>query len=122
MHLYVYQLNTYSILEVQLYLEIPYMANEPDEMKRKAAALKKLMDKCPGRLAHQVVSTEVTKKMQDTIDGPTKKLKGLEKLMYMIIVKEGDRDPNLAASREQKFKDLVGDNLLPAPGYVSSLS
>jgi len=39
----------------------------------------------------------------------------------MIIAKEADRDPNLAAGREQKFKDLVSGNFLPAPGYVSSL-
>jgi len=113
-------LTEYDNLQIQMYLEIPYMANDPEKMIQEAQALKQLMDNYPGRLAYQVVSVHNAKTMMLSEENPLLPLGDLANFIYEHINQE-NRNPQLASSRLSKFQDLVEQEALPPQGLVSGL-
>ncbi|WP_217603300.1 hypothetical protein [Chitinophaga sp. GbtcB8] len=113
-------LSKYPGLEIQLYLENLYKANNPALMKEEAIKLKALMEKYPGRLAYKIVSTQNAKTALSDPQHPMKKLGGLEDIIFESIVSD-DKSASLADTRRKNFTDLISQGHFPPESFVDSL-
>jgi hypothetical protein len=115
-------LTKYPSLEIQMHLEIPYLANDPTEMEREGIALGQLIRTFSGRLAYRVVS------VHEPVDAESPAYKhwgGVAELIYLNLVHEGASSKNtqLAQKRREKWSLLqkLEVNPLPPEGDVAHL-